>query len=119
LLSDLSGERIIILSTHIVSDVEAAATRIALINRGSLAVHAAPEELLQKIEGKVWEWVVPKAELNSVKQHYLTSGTVRRSDGVHVRVLVDTPLPGAEHVAPALEDAYLYSLNNRRAGDAA
>jgi ABC-2 type transport system ATP-binding protein len=119
LLSDLSGERIVILSTHIVSDVEATATRIALINRGSLLVHAAPEELLQKIECKVWEWVVPSAELTAVKQRYLTSGTVRRSDGVHVRVLAEQPPPGAQHVAPTLEDAYLYSLNNHRAGDAA
>lgn len=46
LLSELSGERIVILSTHIVSDVEAVATRIALIERGRLVVHDAPEALL-------------------------------------------------------------------------
>lgn len=119
LLSELSGERIVILSTHIVSDVEATATRIALINRGCLVVHAAPEELLRKIECKTWEWVIPSDQLNAARQRYLTSGAQRRSDGVHVRLLADTPPPGAQRVPPTLEEAYLYSLNNHRAGDAA
>ena len=51
LLSELSGERVVILSTHIVSDVEATATDIALISKGMLVAHAAPEELLSKVEG--------------------------------------------------------------------
>ncbi len=119
LLSELSGERVVILSTHIVSDVEATATHIALINRGSLVVHAAPEDLLRQIECKVWESVIASDQLNATKQRYLTSGTVRRSDGVHVRLLADEPPPDAQHVAPTLEDAYLYLLSNHRAGAAA
>ena len=116
LLSELSGERIVILSTHIVSDVEATATDIALIEKGSLVAHATPEALLQLVEGKVWEWVVPSTELNDAKLKFLVSSTTRRSDGVHVRVLGDQPPPGAQPVAPNLEDAYLYCLNQHRAG---
>src|SRR5208337_3712340 len=82
LLSDLSGERIVILSTHIVSDVEATATDIALIAKGSLVAHATPEALLLQVEGKVWEWVVPSADLTQAKQQFLISSTTRRSDGV-------------------------------------
>ena len=115
LLSDLSGERIVILSTHIVSDVEATATDIALIAKGSLVAHATPEALLLLVEGKVWEWVVPSAELNAAKLQFLISSTTRRSDGVHVRVLGDQPRAGAKPVAPNLEDAYLYCLNQHRA----
>ncbi len=70
LLSDLSGDRIVILSTHIVSDVEAAASSIALIDRGRLLAHAAPEELLRAVEGKVWEWVVPSAELAAAAERW-------------------------------------------------
>jgi len=55
LLSELSGERIVILSTHIVSDVEAVATDIALIAQGGLVVHGIPEALLAGVNGKVWE----------------------------------------------------------------
>src|SRR5207302_1271222 len=73
LLSELSGERIIILSTHIVSDVEATATDIALISQGTLVAHASPEELLRRVEGKVWEWVIPSADLNAARQRYLVS----------------------------------------------
>src|SRR5262245_48078480 len=63
LLSELSGERIVILSTHIVSDVEATATAIALIRQGRLVHQGAPEALLQSVEGKVWEWESASAEL--------------------------------------------------------
>ncbi len=119
LLSDLSGERIVILSTHIVSDVEATATDIALISQGRLVAHAAPENLLAAVEGKVWEWVVPSSELNAAKRQYLISNTARRSDGVHVRLLSSQPPPGTTAVAPTLEDAYLFCLSQHRAGVAA
>ncbi len=119
LLSELSGERIVILSTHIVSDVEATATDIALISQGTLVAHASPEELLRQVEGKVWEWVLPSAELNAVRQRYLISNTARRSDGVHARVLGNAPPNGAQPVTPNLEDAYLYCLSQHRAGAAA
>lgn len=113
LIADLSGERIIILSTHIVSDIEAAATEIALIKKGRLLMHAPPETLLQAVEGKVWEWVVPSAELGSVRAHYLISSTLRRSDGVHVRVVGETPPgPDARVAAPTLEDAYLHLISS-------
>ncbi len=119
LLSELSGERIVILSTHIVSDVEATATDIALISQGALVEHASPEDLLQKVEGKVWEWVLPSAELTAARQRYLISNTTRRSDGVHARVLGEAPPAGAQPIAPNLEDAYLYCLSQHRAGASA
>ncbi len=119
LLSDLSGDRIVILSTHIVSDVEATATDIALISQGRLVAHAAPEDLLRAVEGKVWEWVVPSAELNAARQQHLISNTTRRSDGVHVRLLAAQPPAGTTAVAPNLEDAYLYCLSQHRGGAAA
>jgi len=119
LLSDLSGERIVILSTHIVSDVEATATDIALISGGMLVEHAAPEELLRGVEGKVWEWVVPSTELNAFKQRYTVSNTTRRSDGVHVRVLTEHPPTGAQPAQPTLEDAYFHCLSTHRAREVA
>jgi ABC-2 type transport system ATP-binding protein len=114
LLSDLSGERIVVLSTHIVSDVEATATDIALIAKGTLVAHATPEALLLQVEGKVWECVVSSADLNATRQQYQISSTNRRSDGVHVRVLGDEPPQGAQPVAPNLEDAYLFCLSQHR-----
>jgi ABC-type multidrug transport system ATPase subunit len=115
LLSELSGERIVILSTHIVSDVEAVATNIALIDHGELVVHSAPEALLQSVNGRVWEMVVPSSELSGLRERYLVSNTAHRSDGVHARVVAaQAPGASARPVEPTLEDAYLSALAVRR-----
>jgi ABC-2 type transport system ATP-binding protein len=115
LLSDLSGERIVILSTHIVSDLEATATRIALVNKGKLLCESAPEELLKELDGKVWEWTVSSDDLMVLKQKHIVSGTIRRSDGVQVRVVSATrPDPEAGSAGPNLEDAYLYFVGGRQ-----
>lgn len=114
LLSDLSGERIIILSTHIVSDVEATATHIVLVNKGKLLRASAPEELLKELENKVWEWIVHSDDLPALKNRQIVSGTLRRSDGVQVRVISGTqPASQAENVSPNLEDAYLYFIGGK------
>jgi len=115
LLSELSGERIVILSTHIVSDVEAVATEIALIDHGGLVVHSAPETLLATVNGRVWEIVICSSELSELRKSYLVSNTVHRSDGVHARVVADrAPVASARSVEPTLEDAYLSALAFRR-----
>ena len=112
LLSDLAGERIVILSTHIVSDAEATATQIAVIDHGTLLRFAEPECLLAAVADKVWRWVVPSAELSSARKNHLVSGTTRRADGVHLRVVTDEqPDERAVRDEPTLEDAYLYILS--------
>jgi len=101
----------VILSTHIVSDAEAAATEVAVISHGRLLRFAVPEALLQAVEGRVWQWVIPSAELNAARQQHLVCSTVKRADGVHVRVVADSaPSSTAVSVVPMLEDAYLYLL---------
>jgi ABC-2 type transport system ATP-binding protein len=115
LLSELSGERIVILSTHIVSDVEAVATNIAILAHGRLLAHDSPESLLGSLSGKVWETIVPSAALPALQQHHLVSSTAHRSDGVHVRVVANAPpMPHAQPLEPTLEDAYLATIANQR-----
>ncbi len=115
LLSELSGERIVILSTHIVSDVEACASMIALIARGRLVVHATAEELLKSVDGKVWEKVVQSADLPELRKKFLTSSTMHRADGVHLRIVSDEP-PGTDAVGQSatLEDAYLWWIARQK-----
>ena len=115
LLSELSGERIVILSTHIVSDVEAVATSIAILAHGQLLAHDSPEGLLAGVSGRVWEVVVPSADLPALRQKHLISSTAHRSDGVHARVIASTaPAAGARPLDPSLEDAYLAALVTQR-----
>ncbi|MDH3891091.1 MAG: ATP-binding cassette domain-containing protein [candidate division Zixibacteria bacterium] len=114
-LSELAGERIVILSSHIVSDVAAIATRVAIINRGRLIAQATPEELLRSVHGKVWEWVVPSTELPKLQQRLLISSSIRTDQGVRIRVVEEScPDESAEAASPTLEDAYLYILAHDR-----
>jgi ABC-2 type transport system ATP-binding protein len=115
LLSDLSGERIVILSTHIVSDVESTATDIAIIHKGHLKARARPEQLLKQMEGCVWEWMAASQELSELKRQLLVSGTIRRMDGVEVRAVSEArPCPEAQPVTPNLEDVYLSLVAQRQ-----
>ena len=115
LLTNLSGDRIVLLSTHIVSDVEAAATSIALIAGGRLIRHAAPESLLRDLDGRVWEWVVGSEDVEAVRREWLVTGTVRRADGIRMRIVSpEPPRPGARPLAPTLEDVYLEAIGAHR-----
>ena len=118
LLTELAGERIVILSSHIVSDVEAVATSIVVIKSGHLQFHAAPEELLRIAEGKTWELTIPSSELPDAKNRFVLSGTIRTSDGIRIRVVADRPpTEEARALTPTLEDAYLYLLAGNRPRD--
>jgi ABC-2 type transport system ATP-binding protein len=117
LLSDLSGERIVILSTHIVSDVESTATDIAILHKGHLRARARPEQLLQQMEGSVWEWMASSEELPGLKQQFLVSGTMRRMEGVEVRAVCEgQPCAEARAVTPNLEDVYLSMVAQNHQG---
>ena len=111
LLSELSENRIILLSTHIVSDIEAVATRVALMRQGRLLSCMSVEDLLRGVAGRVWEVVLPSSGLETLRQLYSVSGLVHRGDGVHARVLADDRPPfGTRLLEPSLEDAYLSAL---------
>ncbi|UCG61478.1 MAG: ABC transporter ATP-binding protein [Candidatus Zixiibacteriota bacterium] len=111
LLSELAGDRIVILSSHIVSDLEAVATSIAIMNKGRLIVHAMPEELLRSVEGKVWEVIVASSELPGLKGSHVVGSTTRTSEGVKARIVGKQPTNSDSRAAtPTLEDAYLFLL---------
>ena len=112
LLNEVAENRLVILSTHIVSDIESSATRIAILRQGSLVVSGTPEELLQAADGRVWEMVVSSSEFEHLQAHARVSRAVRRGDGVHVRLVgPDAPGPGATQPTPTLEDAYLHFMS--------
>ncbi len=108
LLSDLSGDRIVILSTHIVSDVEAVATDLAVVVKGQLVRQAPPEAFLQATTGRVWEWLVASGDLPRLRTQFRITGTLRKPEGMLIRVLAaSAPGPEARPVEATLEDAYL------------
>jgi ABC-2 type transport system ATP-binding protein len=115
LLSAVSGRRLVILSTHVVSDVESIASEIAVVREGRLLALAPPEQLLSAAAGAAWQAVLPSSEFERLRPGLVVSSLLRRADGVHVRIVSrERPLPGATPVEPDLEEAYLLLMSAGR-----
>ena len=111
LLTDLAGQRLVILSTHIVSDVEASATALAVMASGKLRFHGTPEALIELAEGHVWEWTISPEAMAEVRAKHVLCASLRRPEGIRVRVVAaQQPVPQAQPVQPTLEDAYTWLL---------
>jgi ABC-type multidrug transport system ATPase subunit len=111
LLSDLGQGKLVLLSTHIVSDIESLADTIAVMREGKLVTCAAPEALLQSARGQVWEVVVSSADYEAARGRLKVTRAVRQADGVHARVVSrEHPFPTALSVEPDLEDAYVHLM---------
>lgn len=112
LLAELAGERLVILSTHIVSDIEASAGTLAVMAGGRLRFHGSPEALMAEAEGHVWQATIDAAELADARARLRISRAQRRAHGVELRVVGEQALsPDAVAVPPDLEDAYLWLLH--------
>ena len=116
MLADLGMGKLVILSTHIVSDVESIATHIAVMREGAVVASASPEQLLRGADGNVWEMVIASEDFERLRHNTRVSSAVRKSDGVHVRVVSpDRPMTGATQAEPTLEDAFLFTMGRQAA----
>ena len=110
-LSEIGFGKLVILSTHIVSDVESIATEIAVMKNGALLTMATPETMLRKCEGNVWQSVVASEQFDQLRTTLKISSAVRKPDGVHIRFVGQSPAIAATAAEPELEDAFLYLMN--------
>lgn len=111
LLCEVAEERIVILSTHIVGDIEATCENIGILNEGNLIYQGTVEQLLNQAEGKVFTRTVDKRELPKLKKEFSITGMHTQGNKVHVRFLSETPVHEAERCEANLEDAYLLYLS--------
>ncbi|MFI0154275.1 ABC transporter ATP-binding protein [Streptomyces lydicus] len=117
LLSELAAEKVVMLSTHIVSDVESVASDIAVMAGGRLQRRGTPEDLLRSVAGQVWEVLVDPASVPAVQAQYTVSRLVRTTEGVRIRLLSkELPYEGAVQLTPDLEDAYLGIIRQSEGG---
>lgn len=108
LLAELGGERVILLSTHLIEDVEAVADRVGVLHRGRVRFEGSITDMMNSVRGKVWWLDMAPSELNTVRGRYLETGLLREGGRVRLRVVADTMTQSnASPAEPNLEDAYI------------
>lgn len=117
LISELSEERLVLLSTHIVSDVEYIAREILLMKEGRIAYGGTAETLIGSMPQAVWNCTVKKEMVPALTRKYKVSNIKADHQGARLRILAEEkPLPGAVRAQATLEDVFLYYFEEK-AGD--
>lgn len=111
LLRDFSEDRIVILSTHIVEDIEFTCENIGILNNGKLLYKGTVKELLKQSEGSIWTVYVDREQLDAVRKNYEMITSVSEGDRIKLRILSrQAPQLEAEAAKPTLEDAYMFIM---------
>ena len=108
LISDLANDCIVILSSHIVSDIETIADEVAIMKNGHLITKGLQADVIEIIKEKVFELEIDNAALPAFKEKQLVLNSIRKKDKVLVRYIADEQINGAVHSTVSLEDAYLF-----------
>lgn len=109
LISDFAKEKIVILSTHIVSDVSYIADYILMLKNGQFLLGEPMETVTASIQGKVWEFLAETREAAEYSRHFSVVNLHHENNMVRLRIISDTaPMPDACTVEPSLEDLFLY-----------
>ena len=112
MLSEFAEDKIVILSTHISSDVETSCENIGVLDNGKMIWNGAAEELIKQAEGKVYLISAEKKQDKIIREKYTVLNIIASGSGTQYRVLSET-LPEEKHIlqAPTLEDGYMYLLS--------
>ncbi len=109
IISSLGKNRLVILSTHIVSDIEYIADKIMIMKNGQIMLSGDEAQILKEAEGCVWKCVVPENQVDSMDRKYVISNLRNQANQVELRIVsTQKPTEDAEPVEVTLEDAYLF-----------
>jgi ABC-type multidrug transport system ATPase subunit len=114
LLSDISHDKIIILSTHIVGDISSTCEDLAVLAKGEVVYNGRPDKLMTKADGKVWQVKIDEADFSKVAEKMQVISTINLGSRLLLRVVGDEGANGhlLAPVAPNLEDAYIYYMES-------
>lgn len=114
ILSQLSHDVTIILSTHIVGDISSTCQSMALLNRGQLVFSGSPERLVNIAAGHVFRLNLDNVEYESIKEKYNVISTIPSENGWEVQIIADDP-PAYEYsiITPNIEHAYVYYMEHK------
>lgn len=108
-ISSLGKNRMVLLSTHIVSDIDYIADRILIMKNGELLLEGTEKEIMERIKDCVWKCIVPQKEAEQIESNYIVSNMRNYGKNVELRIISQkSPTESAENVEGTLEDAYLY-----------
>ncbi|MFV8325222.1 ABC transporter ATP-binding protein [Flavobacterium sp. ZS1P14] len=113
LISDLANDCIVILSSHIVSDIETIADEVAIMKNGKLISQGFQQDIIDAVKNKVFELEIDNNDLNAFKESHLILNTIRKKDKILVRFIGKENLPDATLCNATLEDAYLFQTKNK------
>jgi multidrug efflux pump subunit AcrB/ABC-type multidrug transport system ATPase subunit len=118
LLVELSRDRVVIFSTHIIEDIYSSCNKVAVLNRGRLLYLDDPARMTETAEGKVWQFHITPRDFEDVRKENLVVHHMRDGEMIRVRCLAaGKPVPDAQEVKPTLEDAYLWLLKESGNGN--
>lgn len=113
LLVELSRNRIVIFSTHIIEDIASSCNQVGVINKGSLKYHGTPAEMAEIARDVTWTFEIPAEEFEKLPSDLLLVHHIRNGEFIKVRCLSESqPVRGAVRTAPLLEDSYLWLLRS-------
>ncbi|WP_195468593.1 ABC transporter ATP-binding protein [Clostridium sp. D43t1_170807_H7] len=112
-ISEIAINKIVIITTHIVSDIQYISKEILLMNKGKLLLKDNPDTIVESMQGKVFEARIQENQLNKVKEKYNISNIIKTNDGLLARIVSeDKPKElNINDVKSTLEDTYLYYFN--------
>ena len=114
LISELAGERIVLLSTHIVSDISYIANQIFLMENGQIVLSGTERQIIDSVQERVWTCVVPGSEIEKYMSRYRVSNIKTTAEGAMLRILSnEPPVKGAIPEEPTLEDVFLHYFGGK------
>lgn len=114
LLVELSRERVVIFSTHIIEDISSSCNQVAVLNKGKLRYLGKPIDMTKEAEGHVWQFNIPVTDFGTFVENHLVVHHMSEGENVRVRVISElSPWEGAINATPNLEDAYLWLLRKK------
>lgn len=114
LISEISFNKIALIATHVVADIEYISNEVLLLKKGELIDSGSPKVLEKKVEGKVYEIKTAQEELDNISKQYKIGNISKDSEHIYVRVVSDNPPVGYRYTAakPTLQDVYLYTFDD-------
>lgn len=118
LISELAEDRLVLLSTHIVSDVEYIASEIWLMNGGRITDQGSAEALIRNMRDDVWHVTVPRSDVSGYMARFKVANIKNSTDGTELRIVSAVrPTPDAVQETPTLEDVFLYHFGETGGGE--